>query len=472
MSGVKAAPPFVSVVVLNYNGLRFLDGCLGSLACLDYPTDRYEVVLVDNVSKDGSVEVAEKRFPNVRVVRNSRNLGFAGGNNVAMRGTASSYVVLLNNDTSVDPQWLSRLVEAAEQDPAIGACTSKLLFQHDRARVILESTAFRPSDQGSTDQRELGIQVRGARCHQDGESRDAEYLNGFFGWEPSPNGQFRWSAPAAILGLRVRRDGAPASLRLVASAPRPEGGSVVVTAHSGETVLGSWELGAEPQEIDVPLPENLVRSATAVIQNVGTLILHDGSGRDRGASVRGTEVFQEDDLGQYSQREEVFAGCGAALLFRTSMLEDVGIFDDDFFMYYEDMDLSWRMRRRGWKVMYVPDAVVRHVHAASSVEWSPLFLFHVERNRLLMLGKNAPIGLALSEHARYTASLVLNLGRFVRSVLLRSPDLAAVGARTRIQIRVMASLLRLLPSTMAKRRSLARSEVVQSAKLLDWMVAG
>ena len=183
-------------------------------------------------------------------------------------------------------------------------------------------------------------------------------------------------------------------------------------------------------------------------------------------------MFQEDDKGQYYLREDVFAGCGAALLLRKSMLEDVGIFDDDFFMYYDDMDLSWRMRRRGWKVVYVPDAVVCHVNAASSVEWSPLFLFHVERNSLLMLSKNAPLGLAVSEHARYFASVALNLVRYGRSLLFRSPDRSAASARVRIQLRVAASLLRLLPSTLAKRRALARREVVPSTKLLNWMVAG
>jgi len=470
--GSSSALPFVSVAVLNYNGLRFLDGCLGSLARLDYPSDRYAVVLVDNVSKDGSVEVAEKRFPDVRVVRNDRNLGFAGGNNVAMRSASADYVVLLNNDTSVDPRWLSRLVEAAEQDPFAGACTSKLLFQHDRARVTLVATPFRPSERGSSDQRELGVRLLSARCLQDGESRDAEYLEGIYGWEPSPSGIFRWSGPSATLGLRVRNDGGPASLCLVASAPRPNGDSVTMVVRFGEMVLGCWELSAEPRKIDILLPAELVRSATPVIQNAGTLILRDGSGRDRGALVRGTEVFQEDDKGQYDRREEVFAGCGAALLLRKAMLEDVGIFDDDFFMYYEDMDLSWRMRRRGWKVVYVPDAVVCHVHAASSVEWSPLFLFHVERNRLLMLSKNAPLGLAVSEHARYFASVALNLGRYGRSLLFRAPDRSAAGARARIQLRVAASLLRLLPSTLAKRRALARREVVPSTKLLNWMVAG
>ncbi len=462
--------PFVSVVVLNYNGLRFLDDCLGSLARLDYPNDRFEVILVDNVSQDGSAEAAEKRFPQFRVVRNSRNLGFAAGNNVAMRASRADYVVLLNNDTTVDIQWLSRLVEAAEQDPKVGACTSKLLFLHDRVRIQLEATSFRPSDSGSTDQRELGVKLLSARVVQAGESREAEYLEGFYGLEPSPDGPFRWSQGTATLGLRVSKNGGAASLKLLVAATRPAAETSRLSLGAAGMPLGSWEVGASPQELEVHLPHNLIEAAIPVIQNAGTLILQDGSGRDRGTVVRGTEVYQEDDLGQYDRREEVFAGCGAALLFKRTMLEDVGLFDEDFFMYYEDMDLSWRARRRGWKILYVPDAVVRHVHCGSSVEWSPLFLYHVERNRLLMLAKNAPLRLAAGEQLRYAVSAALNLGRFARSLALRSTDQALLSNRLQIQVRVLRWLLSRLPATANKRRVLRNREVVPASKLLRWMV--
>ena len=69
-------------------------------------------------------------------------------------------------------------------------------------------------------------------------------------------------------------------------------------------------------------------------------------------------------------------------------------FDDDFFLYYEDTDLSWRLRADGWNIRYEPTARLRHLHSASSVEWSPLWMFHVDRNRLLMLTKNASAPLA------------------------------------------------------------------------------
>jgi len=462
--------PFVSVVVLNYNGLRFLDDCLGSLERLDYPPDRFEVVVVDNVSQDGSAEVAEKRFPRFRVVRNGRNLGFAAGNNVAMRAAKADHVVLLNNDTAVDRQWLSRLVEAAERDPKVGACTSKLLFTHDRARVRLQVPPFSPNDFGAEDRRVLGVKLLSGQVAQAGGSQAVEPLEGFYGPEPSPEGPFRWSRGKATLGLRVSKNGGAASLKLAVAAPRPSGQRVSLDLRTDDGLLGRWEVGAGPTQIELPLPHLLLERANPVIQNAGTLILRDGSGRDRGTVVRGTEAFQEDDLGQYDRREEVFAGCGAALLLKRAMLEDIGLFDEDFFMYYEDMDLSWRARRRGWKILYVPEAVVRHVHCGSSVEWSPFFLYHVERNRLLMLAKNAPLGLATVEHLRYGASAGANLGRFIRSLALRSGDRFALGRRLQIQFRVLCWLLSHTPETIAKRQQLGRRELVPASKLLRWMV--
>jgi GT2 family glycosyltransferase len=124
-----------------------------------------------------------------------------------------------------------------------------------------------------------------------------------------------------------------------------------------------------------------------VIQNAGVLLLSDGGGADRGAG--------EIDRGQYERREEVFGFCGAAALLRREALTDVGHFDETFFAYYEDTDLSWRMRRRAWSILYEPRAVVEHVHAATGVEGSAFFVFHADRNRLFMLVKNASAGLAL-----------------------------------------------------------------------------
>jgi len=118
----------VAVVVVNWNGLHFLERCLGGLAaqtCRDF-----EVVLVDNGSTDGSVDFVRERFPWVQVIANGENRGFAAANNQAIRATDSEFVATLNNDTEADPNWLGELVRAMETHPRVGACASKMLFAH------------------------------------------------------------------------------------------------------------------------------------------------------------------------------------------------------------------------------------------------------------------------------------------------------------------------------------------------------
>lgn len=119
-------PPRVIVIILNWNGKRFLERCLRSLFSQSYQD--FEVVLVDNGSTDGSVSFVSEQFPHVRLIANQENLGFAAANNQAIRATDSEFVVTLNNDTEADPTWLAELVHAADVDERVGACASKMLF--------------------------------------------------------------------------------------------------------------------------------------------------------------------------------------------------------------------------------------------------------------------------------------------------------------------------------------------------------
>jgi len=116
----------VSVILLNWNGLHYLKDCLPSLMAQTY-TD-FEVILADNGSTDGSVEWGKANYPQVRLICNETNVGFCVANNRAIRAITSPYVVLLNNDTRVEPGWLAALVEAAESDSTVGMCASKMLF--------------------------------------------------------------------------------------------------------------------------------------------------------------------------------------------------------------------------------------------------------------------------------------------------------------------------------------------------------
>ncbi len=121
------------VIVLNWNGWTWLDGCLEALSVQTLPPS--EIVVVDNASTDDSVEWVRAHHPRVQVVALSGNLGFAAGNNRGAAGAETDALVFLNNDTVVAPGWLEALVRAAEADPARGLVTSRLVYL-DRPDVI------------------------------------------------------------------------------------------------------------------------------------------------------------------------------------------------------------------------------------------------------------------------------------------------------------------------------------------------
>jgi GT2 family glycosyltransferase len=328
----RPQPPRASVIVLNYNGGRLLDDCLQSLASQELEGG-FEVLVVDNESTDGSPEAVRDRFPDVRLVRAGRNLGFAGGNNLGVAEARGRHVVLINNDARARPGWLAALVEAAESDPRAGAVTCKVLFT-----------------------------------------------------EPA-----------------------------------------------------------------------------GVIQNAGSLLLSDGSSAERG--------YEQPDRGQFDAAEEVFAICGAGVLLSRAMLEDVGGFDDTFFLYYEDTDLSWRMRLRGWKVVYEPAAVIDHVHSHASGEWSPMFVFHVDRNRLFMVLKNAPIGFVLRSFLGFYGRALRNLtgGRPATAGGEGQAPRIPGPRRAGIHARVALSFLRWLPVMLRRRWRIRRRRLVPDSEIRRWL---
>ncbi|HPM25866.1 MAG TPA: glycosyltransferase family 2 protein, partial [Methanothrix sp.] len=238
----------ISVVVVNFNGKRFLDDCLSSLSVQTYKD--YEVIVVDNASRDGSVEHIRSRFPWARIVENKVNLGSTGGNNSGIREAEGEFIVTLNNDTSVEKDFLERLA-GPMSDPGIGMCGSKMLY---------------------------------------------------------PNGKINST------GLCLSRSGA------------------------------SW---------------------------------------DRGAS--------EEDLGQYDRQEEIFGACAGAALYRRKMLDEIGLFDEDFFIFMEDIDLTLRARCAGWRCIYVPEAIAHHLHGATAGVGSDLTVYYGNRNIMWLPAKNYPL---------------------------------------------------------------------------------
>ena len=119
-----------------------------------------------------------------------------------------------------------------------------------------------------------------------------------------------------------------------------------------------------------------------VINSTGLAIAPDGSGMDRGWNQR--------DEGQYEESYDVFGASAGAALYRREALDSVGIFDEDFLAYYEDLDLAWRIRLRGWQARFAPRSIVYHKFAASFGRGSFLKTYLCERNRIWNLLQNYP----------------------------------------------------------------------------------
>ena len=308
--------PFVRLVVLNWNAGGLLERCLDSLHELDWPSDRLEIVVIDNASTDGSVDGLATSHPEVRLVRNSSNTGF-GANNLALVDLDGvDQVGLVNPDVVTEPTWLSELSRVLVADPGLGAACPKIL---------------------------LG------------------------------NG----------IGLRV-------------------------------------------------------------VQNTGSAVDRSGNSRDRG--------FGEPDGPAFDQSDEVFAWCGASVLLRAKYLADVGVFEERFFLYYEDTDLSWRGQSRGWRYRYVPAAVAHHLHGAATGLTGPLAEGHQLRNRLLVMTRNAPWRLVVLAWARSTIGVFRLSG-------------STFGTRARALGRAIQALRWALPS-----RSMIRGRrIVADRVVLQWL---
>ena len=122
----------VSIIIINYNGKRFLEKLLFSLAAQTYRN--FEVIFVDNASIDGSIGFLRQfidRVPlpreDVKIICNKRNLGFCIGNNVGLKYATGEYIAFLNNDTYVNSDWLEELVKVLENNEHVAGCQSKII---------------------------------------------------------------------------------------------------------------------------------------------------------------------------------------------------------------------------------------------------------------------------------------------------------------------------------------------------------
>jgi O-antigen biosynthesis protein len=437
--------PVVRVVIPTYNAKALLLVCLESISSAEWPKERLETVVVDNASTDDTVEAIRDRFPWVHVIECRRNLGFAGAVNRGLENLADvDYVLLLNNDVQVDPGWIHGLVEVLESDPSLGAATSKVLFAGTFTEVELEFPDLTGSQ--DFDARRRGVKIGGVRVDGVDEWRSTQFVAGFFDPEEDVGRHvpYRWITRHARLRTREGR------AEILLSSERP----TAAVARS-EDVEAELSVGSEPRWFELP------RGAPRmdVINNVGSMLVIGGFGADRG--------YLEADRGQYDEVEEVFAWSGTSALLRRAYVEDVGPLDDRLFAYYEDLDLSWRGRALGWRFVYVPRSVVRHLHAATSVEGSALFQHYVERNRLIVHVKNAPLGYAAKAVVGSLRETALYVRRDVARPLLERRRPTTVFVRRRL--RAFGGFLAQLPRALSTRFRLRRRQLVPDDELLRWV---
>ena len=416
---MTADQPPVRVVVLNYNGAGRIERCLERLLATQYPDLR--VTVVDNASSDGSPARVEQLFPDVELIENGANLGFSRGNNRALRTAEEPYLGILNPDTEVEPDWLRPLVARLNDDPLAGGVGAKLLHQHDRLPLTLTVPTYTPP---GPDMRPLGVRLYGVEAN----AGSADVTDGAYGVELDHHGHpFRWTEPYAKLAVPVSGGQAVLRLDLAAGKNRTP---VPLIVQAGDHPLGEAQVTSVRTTVQLDLSPDLVtRAAIPAIECAGIAPLSDGSMRDRGTHLLAGVPWSAWDAPVYNEPREIFAPKGAAVLYRRAMLETLDYLDDGIFMYYEDADLAWRARRRGWRFWYEPESVVRHEHAALSREWSPGFVRSVEFGKLRMLGKNAPLSW-VSRHV--AAALKFASGDAQRALRLR--NLAAAGlAAARLQ---------------------------------------
>jgi len=243
----------ISVIIPNWNGRDLLKDCLKSLKNQSYKN--FEIILVDNGSTDGSVEYVKNNFPKVRIISLQKNFGFARAINEGVKVSRAEYIVLLNNDTSVDKEFIKKLIECAELHPEVISVNSKLLNFYNKK----------------------------------------------------------------------------------------------------------------------------------IIDGVGILINEVGQAR--------SIDWQEKDKGQYNSEQYIFGATGGASLFRRESFVKLGLFDENYFMYSEEVDFAFRAQFQRYKSIFCPEAKVFHKHKATAKKFSAHVEYWQFRNMTQTIVKDFPVSI-------------------------------------------------------------------------------
>jgi GT2 family glycosyltransferase len=502
--------PAVSIITVNYNGIRYLADLFNSISKLDYPKEKIQTIMVDNCSTDSSVDFVKNNYSFVEIISMAKNTGFAGGNNAGFKAATGDYMALINNDCTVGPSWLKALARFAVEKSCVekfGAASSKVLFFY--SYLIAE---FSMPDNVSALISDIMIYPDVSNDDADGESlkmrsfflSDAELLRGDMDKSikflkncqpaggPGKNGKPRSYriTNGAIVGFPVVFSSNSTNIKLtadfenvqVSAEGNPEikidvikyenishcqsppaliqpdnslGEPSVVDrkqVYSGPLCDGTCILNIEVLKKDYDFRQRIINSC-------GLEINRSFYARDRGANTV--------DNGRLKNTEEIFSPSGSSFLISRKCLEDTGFFESSFFTYYEDVDLFWRARLRGWKMYLVPGSIASHHHCGTGTEWSKTFTYHVLRNRLLAIYRCGWPKLVLRSQAAFVAALILGFAGLVKSGLKgkkqHRPDMI-------IRLRIFFELFYLLPLHFFKRVKIRNTHVVNEHYIKKWFV--
>lgn len=382
---MKKIIPSCSIIVLNYFGEKVIGNTVDSLLRLDYPKEKFEVIIVDNNSKDKSREMIINYAENdehIKYLFLDKNKGFAGGNNEGIKIAQGEYVALLNNDCIVKSSWLTELVKTVQKHPKVFAVSSKInlypkyyqLKLNYNNSLFLISAYLNSSYLSKLEKpRKVNLSITAEEDH---------YLLEI----PYAPGDQTFSIE---INFEIDKHDLQKSIEELFKVLNKKGISGISKKIINKQIF-KVEIKFDTKELDV---QNIFER----IQNAGIVVFQDGSGRDIGARIHAQKQFYEYDYGQYLKEQEIYAACGAAVLYNKKILEKIGFLEELFFMYYEDVEISERARLWGYKIYYSPKAEVRHLHAFSSKEWSNFFIYQAEKGRLLHIFFSFPLAIFVKE---------------------------------------------------------------------------
>ena len=452
--------PTVSIVTVNYNGKKFLKSLFNSISNLDYPKEKIQIIMVDNCSVDGSVDFVRKGFPQVKTIGMSKNVGYAGGNNAAFKKATGDYIAMINNDCIVDKYWLKKMVEAMisfEESSHCAAVSSKVLFFYNYLPLRFQLKG-EPNKNINLNISNVDVIPQGNNGNYLELNNSIKYQDGFIPRYRDKNGDIsEWSFEgSAILAVPIPDVGKDFTLSFsIFTEYSIEG----LTINLEEAVVydSGFLMDKQNKNIEVILSKDLFIYKKDLINSCGVEINKSFYSRDRG--------YLQFDNGKFNKIEEVFSPSGSSLLISKKLLYDIGYFDEGFFTYYEDIDLFWRARLKGWRIFYTPDAVARHYHCGTSKEWSYSFTYHVLRNRIIMIFKCGWLKLAAKSYLALIYSIFLSFAYFFLNLLKggkqRRTDMP-------IRIRIFFELFYIFPKNFIKRLAIRSQMKLKDTTIKNW----